>query len=80
MARSKIVHVITIGVVVYGTYTNLLAAHTRIKRLLAQVNAKSIPSYSTVYRNFKSIDGPVGFETSLGRFVITKSRLLMKGY
>ncbi len=80
MAYSKNVHVITNGIVVYGTYTNLLAAHTKIGKLLSQVNAKAIPSYSTVYRNFKAVDGPIGFDTPLGRFVITKCRLLMKGY
>jgi len=78
--RRSSIFVITNGIIVYGTYTNLLAAHTKINNFLKTAKSKLIPSYSTVYRNFKSVDGPIGFDTGLGRFVITESPILKKGH
>ena len=61
-----------------GVYTNNLAAHTALKKMLPKELHYTLMSYSTVNRHVHAAGTSIDVPTPLGIYVIKKTLLLKK--
>ncbi len=78
MANRRTVVVLKKGHTIHGIYTNLLAAHTKLRNTVKPSLNDGVPSYITVYRGFLNKETFVDFHTELGTFTIEKHKLYLK--
>ena len=76
MAKLKVITILSLNGIVFGTYTNNLAAFNHMKKLMLSSTGDHIPSYSTINRAVVNSGDSLSVHSLLGSFIVKKYSLL----